>query len=72
MMKEFGVGRKVRCHRGAVENCGESESPPCLCKGRRDKDGAPGFPILLCDFHKFISFDVHMTLPLIPKWEYWK
>jgi hypothetical protein len=30
------------------------------------------FPILLFDFHSFISSDVHMTLPLIPKWEYWK
>jgi hypothetical protein len=23
------------------------------------------------NFHSFISSDVHMTLPLIPKWEYW-
>jgi hypothetical protein len=41
MMKEFEMGRKVRCHRRAVENCGKSKSPPFLCRGRRDKDGAP-------------------------------
>jgi len=29
-------------------------------------------PLWASNFHRFISSDVQMTLPLIPKWEYWE
>jgi hypothetical protein len=47
-------------------------------EGRAALDGQPGAAVLhssstlFSDFHKFISSDVHMTLLLILKWEYWK
>jgi hypothetical protein len=43
--------------------------------GLREMFGSPRTfrqrPVCSPNFHSFISFDVHMTLPLIPKWEYW-
>jgi hypothetical protein len=48
---------------------------PLLAKDARN--GAPGLelpgntPFCSLNFHRFISSDVHMALPLIPKWEYW-
>jgi hypothetical protein len=46
MMKEFGMRRKVRCHRRAVENYISSKIQECWSSGiplfaKEAKDGAP-------------------------------